>query len=284
MISAYLSDHLLEKFENLIAQYTGLKIREREKKRVVSSILLRMNELQISDALLYYQKLLVKNKESQEEIVYLTCSFINKESYFFRDKGHFETLKYDIFPVLIKEKSQNKVLRIWSAGCSQGEEPYSIAMLLFSLLSDWRSWKITIIGTDLCQDVIEKARKGIYGEMAFRAMGMKERKRFFIQQPNGNWAIDPIFRQAVIFKRNNLFTDPFPDDYSMLNHMDLILCRNVFIYFQQDAITTVVDKFSRTLNKNGYLLTGHGELQNILIPSLKGHLLQGALVYQKMTD
>lgn len=282
MTDASLSKSLLLKFEVLIAQNTGLKIREREQKQLASSILSRINELQISDPLVYYQKLLMKNQENQEEILHLTCSFINKESYFFRDEGHFEALKANIFPMLIKEKKEQKRLKIWSAGCSSGEEPYSIAILLFSLLPNWKSWKITIVGTDLCQDVIEKGRKGIYGEMAFRAMSMKDRRHFFSQTPNGYWAINPIFRQAVVFEQNNLFTDSFPNDLSIFNHMDLIVCRNVFIYFQQDAITTVVDKFSRTLNKNGYLLTGHGELQNIFIPSLKGRLLQGAHVYQKI--
>jgi chemotaxis protein methyltransferase CheR len=284
MTDAYLNEYLLAKFEDLIAQFTGLNIREREKKRLASSILLRMRLLHISDPLFYYQKLLMKDRESREEVVHLACSFANKEIYFFRDKGHFEALKHDIFPELIKENSQQKSLKIWSAGCSNGEEPYSIAMLLSSLLPDWRSWKITILGTDLCQDAIEKARKGIYGEIAFRALSMKERRHYFSQQPNGAWAVNPVFRQAVVFEQNNLFADPFPNDYFLLNHMDLIICRNVFIYFQQDAITTVVDKFSRTLNKNGYLLTGHGELQGIPTPSLKGHLLQGALVYQKTTN
>lgn len=278
------NDLLLAKFEELISQFTGLKIREREKKRVASSIILRMNELRISDPLLYYQRLLLMNKQSQEEVLRLTCSFVNTESYFFRDKGHFETLKNEIFPTIIKAKSQQKQLRVWSAGCSGGEELYSIALLLFSFMPDWKSWKIILIGTDLCQDMVEKARRGVYGENAFRGMNLKDRERFFDQLPDGSWQIESFFRQMVIFERNNLFSDPFPNDQSFLNHMDLIICRNVFIYFQQDAITKVVDKFSRTLNKGGYLLTGHGELQNTSIPSLKSCLLKGALVYQKVSD
>lgn len=270
-----LSNELIAKIKLLIAQYTGIKVRDKEQKKLISSILLRIDELQITNPAFYYQNLMLESKESQEEITKLVCSFANKESYFFRDKGHFTTLKNQIFPNLIKEKSTQKTLKIWSAGCSTGEEPYSIAMLLFSLLPDWMNWKLTILGTDLCYDTIEKARQGLFDEISLRAMGHKERLIFFSKQSDGQWLIAPFLREGVTFEQNNLVVDPFPSD------MDLIICRNVFIYFQQDAITKVINKFHQALNPGGYLLIGHGELQDTLVQPFKKHLLQGALVYQK---
>lgn len=277
-----LFDFLLTKFKEIIAQTTGIKIKQRDEKKLFSSIMLRMNELHFPTPLVYYQKIKSNGRKSEQEIIKLICSIVNKESYFFRDKGHFDVLKSEIFPTLIKEKSQQRTLRIWSAGCSSGEEPYSIAMLLFSLLPNWRNWDLLILGTDLCKDMIDKAQSGLYGEMSFRTINNGDRNRFFSKQPNGHWLIAPFLRQNVIFAQNNLLTDIFPNEFSLIHHMDLIICRNVFIYFQQDAITKVVDKFNRTLNKGGYLLTGHGELQGFPLLPFKGQLLKGALIYQKV--
>lgn len=276
-----INTHLLSEISVLISEYTGLKINEDKEKKLSSLILSRIRELQLSDATSYYQKLTRKNKESENELLRLVCSFINKESHFFRDKGHFEAIKNEILPDLIKEKNSKKELKIWCAGCARGEEAYSVAITLFSILHNFSEWKVTIIGTDLCPDVIEKARAGLYGNMAFRGTDPEIKKKFFLQQLNGEYLIGSFIRQIVKFEQNNLFLDIFPNDHSNLNHMDLIICRNVFIYFQRDAITKVVDKFTHTLNQGGYLLTGHGELLDISPPLLRKEILPGALVYRK---
>lgn len=271
---------LLKKFKELICRYSGIKIQDRDDKKLSLAISLRMNNLDFSNILTYYQNLNLNNKTSYEETLKLICTLTNKETYFFRNHRLFDCLKQKILPDLIKRKNAQKVLRIWSAGCSTGEEPYSIAILLFSLLPNWKSWNILILGTDLSENLLEQARLGIYKERAFRSMDIKDREKYFLKQLDGSWLIAPFLQQAVTFQQGNLLFDPFPDQHTLLHSMDLIVCQNVFIYFEGSAIQKVVDKYAQTLNQEGYLLTGLGELQGI-IPPMKKQILQGTIAYQK---
>ncbi|MGL4375255.1 MAG: CheR family methyltransferase, partial [Microcoleaceae cyanobacterium] len=160
-----MNEILLEKFIHLISQYTGLQIRPQDRKNFSQKLGVRMKSLKISYPEKYYELLDYPSPESQKEWRELILHLTVTESYFWRDKGQLEILHNIILPELIETKKIAcqtlgipKSLRLWSAGCSTGEEPYSLAMLVKELLPDWQEWNLLILGTDINEEVMEKAR------------------------------------------------------------------------------------------------------------------------------
>ena len=166
-------------------------------------------------------------------------------SEFFRNPNHWEILRTQIIPDLLKEKSSFK---IWSAGCSTGEEPYSLAILLQEYFPGQNS---RIWATDLDQAVLKKARSGVYSEKAVQGVPPHLRKKYF-KEESGYQIVDSI-KQMVKFEKQNLLTDRFSDGF------DLILCRNVVIYFTEEAKDKLYRKFASALRKNGVLFIGSTE-------------------------
>lgn len=276
MTKIILSELMLSSFKDILGRYAGLRVADRDQEKLYAAVLARMNALQLVDPVIYYNKLQVA--KMSEEICNLACLLTNKESFFFRDVDQWTVIKNNILPEIIKNNPQREV-KIWSAGCSTGEEPYTLAMILVSTLPDWRIWKINILGTDLCNNVLKQAREGYYDQMSFRSISSQYRDKFFKTKPDGKWQIDASIRNLVTFKQANLLSN-FVDD----QNFNLIICRNVFIYLQQEANTKIMSNFSDALVPGGYLVTGHGELQ-LLTPeqySFKSILFQGSMVYQKV--
>jgi chemotaxis protein methyltransferase CheR len=181
------------------------------------------------------------------------------ETHFFRDAGQFDALANTVLPEIIERRRSIRTLRIWSAGCASGEEPYSIAILLRDLLPDIASWTITILGTDINTQHIERARRGVYGEWAFRENRAKLlRPRFFTQHGN-QYELSADVRRMVTFNQINLAEDRYPSYETNTMFMDLILCRNVTIYFPEAVTRTVVDRFYNSLVDGGWLVIGHSE-------------------------
>ncbi|RME34119.1 MAG: protein-glutamate O-methyltransferase CheR, partial [Deltaproteobacteria bacterium] len=185
----------------------------------------------------------------------------------------------EIIPELCERKlsaGADRRLRIWSAGCSTGEEPYTIAMLLLENPAV-RDWHIDIIGTDISQRVLQLARRGLYGESSFRSTEERYKQRYFRPQ-DGKWLIDDRVRRLVTISHLNLFDTP---RVALLGRMDVIFCRNVIIYFDQPAKKRVVETFFQRLVPGGYLLLGHSEsLMNITTLFELKHLRHD-MVYQK---
>src|SRR5215510_5905191 len=252
---------LLQRFIQLITAQTGLQIREAETDKLRHTIRSRMTEQQLTDPEAYYQLLANNTAASRREWEELVLPLTIGESYFFRDSGQFSLLREQVIPELIERNSAARSLRIWSAGCSTGEEPYSLAILVDELLPTHSHWNIVIIGTDVNKRAIAAARRGIYRQHSLRTLDPELRKRYF-HQHRGDWELDARFRSMVSFRQVNLFGDPFPDSTGNLLEMDLILCRNVLIYFDRTAIAPVITKFTNTLKVGGYLVTGHAELHD----------------------
>ena len=152
----------------------------------------------------------------------------NGETYFFRDHGQFDLLRLRLLPELIERRRDAKTLRLWSAGCSSGEEAYSLAMLLDMLLPKRDGWNILILGSDIDEAALAKARRGHYGQWSFRMAPPALKQRYF-QRKGDEWMLDERIRSMVTFRTSNLIGETFPS--AELRDMDLILCRNVFIYF-----------------------------------------------------
>lgn len=188
------------------------------------------------------------------------------ETFFFRYAEQFTALRTTILPALIAARSAERGLRIWSAGCSTGAEPYSIAILIHELLGPaLPDWRVSILGTDISQDALQTARAGVYGRWALRTLPPGERLRHFLPGPpaagagrDGTYTLRPEFRRMVRFERRNLMDlldgrAPPPAEF------DLVLCRNVLIYFEAEAVLGIVRALGRRLRPEGWLLLGHAE-------------------------
>ncbi|MEG3853736.1 CheR family methyltransferase [Microcoleus sp. Z1_C4] len=246
-----------------------------------------MREKKIADPEKYYKLLTAKTFESKNEWAKLVLLLTTTESYFMRDKGQFALLKRVIFPELIEQKrnlhktlGMQPTLRIWSAGCSTGEEPYSLAIVLKELIPDWEQWKILILGTDINEKVIKKAPQGVYSHWSFRLVDPQIQKQYFHQRQN-DWEINLELRESVNFSCVNLITDDFPNIYQNLYNIDLILCRNVFVYFEHKYISLVLKKFSKTLRPGGYLMTGHAEVYGQIMNEFEAKIFPESVVYQR---
>lgn len=275
-----ISQELLTDFIELVTAQTGLAIRDQDRNTLSRKIWTRMNRLGINSPQFYYRLLSIgagqNNQEWQEFVLLLT----NIESYFFRDRGQFSLLRTQIIPELIDRAARTKTLRIWSAGCSTGEEPYSLAMLLLELLGDRPDWQVTIIGTDINEDALHRARCGRYTSWSFRTTdeGFQQEYFTFVRH---NYQINEKVRSMVQFRYLNLFKDAFTSVDPPLEQIDLILCRNVFIYFEPSAIAKTLDKFYRSLTERGYLMTGHAELYNQNISQFQTKIFPESVVYQR---
>jgi len=262
--------------QQIITERTGLLLRDTELGELNRYVAARMAALKISDVQLFVARL----KTSTEEWSALYKVITTGESYFLRDQGQIDLLRTYILPELLARRSQERTLSVWSAGCSTGEEVYSLAMLLDQIATegslDLAGWRISLLGTDLNPQACRHAEAGIYGKWSFRGVSAQVQSRYFTQQKHEEWRVNSTLRRFVHFRPLNLLQDLYPPAGSV----DLILCRNVLIYFADAAIAQVVDKFSKTMRPDGYLLTGHGELQGQIFTGLTAQFLPGSTVYR----
>lgn len=225
-----------------------------------------------------YHHFLKYDRKKEQELSDLMDVLTTNETYFFREAFQLKALTEEILPGLraLKEERGEKSLRIWSAGCSTGEEPYTIAMLILEM-GCFRDWRVEIVGTDISQRVLQQSRKGVYGKSSFRTTEEHYLRRFFQEQEDGFRVNDEV-RELVTISHLNLFDQ---NRLALLGKMDVIFCRNVIIYFDQMAKKRVIDTFYRMLRDGGYLLLGHSEsLMNISTAFTLKHL-RNDMVYQK---
>ena len=225
-----------------------------------------------------YYHFLKYSRGREQEFSDIMDVLTTNETYFFREEFQLKAFAGEILPELkaCKEKKGDRTLRIWSAGCSTGEEPYTIAMLILETAS-FHGWKVEIVGTDISHRVLQHARKGVYGKSSFRTTEEGRVRRFF-QEQDGLFRINDEVRGLVTISHLNLFDE---NRMILLGKMDVIFCRNVIIYFDQGAKKRVVESFYRSLREGGYLLLGHAEsLLNTTTAFALKHL-KNDMVYQK---
>lgn len=207
------------------------------------------------------------------------------ETYFFRDPRGLEVLEAHILPALLRARQgAERRLRIWSAGCCTGEEPYSIAMLLDRLIPDQREWNITILATDINPKFLRKAEQGVYGEWSFRATPDQLRDRYFKKRRDGRFEILPRIKRKVTFALLNLVDDTYPSLAYDTNAMDVIFCRNVLMYFTPDRIKDVARKFYHVLVDGGWLIVSPAETSNVLFSEFTAVEFPGVVLYRKTME
>lgn len=196
-------------------------------------------------------------EDDGEELEYFVNALTTNLTSFFREQHHFDFLENDLLPSLIKNKG-SKTLRVWSAGCSTGEEPYSIAMTLAEMLP--HGWDARILATDLDSDVLAKAAQGIYREERTDGIPKARLKRWF-HRGKGSRAemvrVVPELRDLITFKQLNLLAD-----WPLKGSFDIIFCRNVVIYFDKSTQAVLFDRFAQQMQTDGHLFIGHSETLN----------------------
>lgn len=233
-----------EDFKKFVLQNTGIDLnayKERQMKRRIDSLIER-NKYDGYDS---YSKAIKTNKELMDQFVnYLTINV----SEFYRNPALWKTLEDVILPDLIKKFGPN--LKIWSAACSTGDEPYSLAMVLAKKMP---LNKIHIIATDIDDQVLEKARDGVYAASSLKGLPDEYKNKYFEKMGEKYFKISDEIKKCVEFKKANLLKDPYPSG------CNLIVCRNVMIYFTEEAKDQMYYQFSESLRKDGVLFVGSTE-------------------------
>ena len=184
----------------------------------------------------------------------VTEAMTTNESFFFRDMKPFDQFRTIVLPQLLKTRAAKKSFRVWSAACSSGQEAYSLAMILKEEAARIPGWKIEIVGTDISQEVLEKAKAGLYSQFEVqRGLPIQMLVKYF-KKNNEMWQIDPAIRAMVQFREYNLLHDLKP-----LGQFDVVFCRNVLIYFDQPTKTRVLDSISRLMPDDAFLYLGGAE-------------------------
>jgi len=248
-----LNEELFRRFCEVINKSTGLHFSENSKfffEKRLQNRLDSLGGLTPNDYLHY----LLYDAERDKELENLVDLLTTNETYFMREERQLTCFKKDIVPRLIEEK-KGKPIRIWSAGCSTGEEPFSITILLEEMGAYSRS-DFEIKATDISRRVIARARTGIFGENAFRMVDEDFKKRWFTEENPGRYLLKENIRRRVSFSWFNLYDH---DRYRTLSPFDIIFCRNVIIYFDMEAKVKVIERFWDTMQPGGFLLLGHSE-------------------------
>jgi chemotaxis protein methyltransferase CheR len=207
------------------------------------------------------------------------------ETYFWREPQAFEALRDRILPELIRSKGPGeRRLRIWSAGCATGEEPYSIAIALRHALPALRDWDVILLATDLNPGNLRRAALGKYGEWSFRNAPPGFREDHFIPTGDGKVEIRPEIREMVTFSPLNLVEDTFPSPLNNTHAMDLIFCRNVLMYFLPETAQAVGQRFYEALTEGGWLIVSASELSQQLFPQFTSVAYPGAIVYRRVPE
>lgn len=204
------------------------------------------------------------------------------ETYFFRDKKVFEILEQPILPEFLRlRQASEKRLRIWSAGCCTGEEPYSIAMLLDKLIPDLKDWNITILATDINPRFLQKASEGVYSEWSFRDVPLWIKERYFKRKKEGFFEIIPAIKQWVMFSYLNLAEDTYPSLSNNTHAMDMIFCRNVLMYFDTERAKKVIQNLFKSLVDDGWLIVSPSETSAALFSQFVTVNFPGVVIYKK---
>lgn len=272
-----MSDETFRLLRDLIKNYCGIFFDDSSKYLLERRLSRRVMLLNLNDFRDYYRFLLYDSKREEELSAIMDILTVN-ETYFFREPNLLKAFSEEILPELREKNQHSKKLRIWSGGCSTGEEPYTIAMLI---LEDGRffGWDIQITGSDISQRVLQVARKGVYGRNSFRQTDSYYIKKYFREEGEGFWRIKDSVKELVTFSYLNLL-DPFRT--RLIETMDVIFCRNVLIYFDMESRKKVIDMFYNKLCNGGYLLLGHAEsLFNISSSFVLIHL-KNDVVYRKI--
>lgn len=262
-----------QKIKQLVVEHTGICLSDGKQDMVYSRLAKRLRQLDL-DGFSQYLDLLTGGDEA--EMGNFINSVTTNLTSFFREQHHFDYLKRDLLPQLMKKNGDSRVIRIWSAGCSTGEEPYSIAMTVKETVPENQGWDVRILATDLDTNVLDHASKGVYSTERVNGIPAEKLKRWFRK---GRGDLDGYVKAAeglrdiIIFKQLNLM-----GKWPVKPGVDVIFCRNVVIYFDKPTQAVLFDRYANTLKEDGHLFIGHSETLYKVSDRFK---LLGKTIYQR---
>ncbi len=249
-----LSDAEFDRLRSLLSQAAGLAFDDARRDSLAYSVAERLRGAGIGEVMAYLDLVDADHAERQRLIDEVTI----QETHFFRNPPQVRALRVHVLPELIRyADTHGRRLRIWSAGCSTGEEAYSTAMMLRELLPAAAGWDVKVVATDVSERALAAARAGRYGSRAVQMATPEELARFFITHPDGSNEVRQEVRDLVEFRHHNLVTEPVP--FAAAERVDLVLCRNVTIYFSRDTTRALMARLHTALRDGGYLFLGHSE-------------------------
>jgi chemotaxis protein methyltransferase CheR len=275
------SEHVQLQLREFIAQRIGLHFPPNRWVDLQRGLAGAMTELGFADLAVGAKSLLSASlTKTQLDVVasHLTIG----ETYFFREKKTFEILAQKVLPDLLRSRHNGaRRLRIWSAGCCTGEEAYSLAILLRQIMPDLADWFVTILATDINLRFLQKAAAGVYSEWSFRQTPIGFKETYFNRTEDGRYAVLPEIKKQVTFAQLNLVQDSFPSLVAETNAMDVILCRNVLMYFSPLQAQNVVSSLRRALVNEGWLVVSPTDASQALLSQFVPVNYPGVILYQK---
>jgi len=270
-----LSEDVFRLIRDVIKDYCGLYFDDSSRYLIEKRLSRRVKNHHLNDFRDYY-RFIRYDKNTEQELSAIMDILTVNETYFFREQNQLKAFSEEILEELKGTNKAGRTLKIWSAGCSTGEEPYTISMLI-NEKGNFNGWDIEICGSDINQRVLQTARRGIYKKNSFRTTEPYYIKKYFSEE-DGSFQINDDVKKNVNFSYLNLL-DPFKTRF--LGNMDVIFCRNVLIYFDNASRKRVIENFYNRLVDGGYLLLGHAE--SLINISTAFHLkhLKNDMVYQK---
>ncbi len=263
---------------DFILERSGIYFAENKMYLVKNRLAKRMAELQIKTVRDYFYH--VKYDASLHEFNRLMDLVTTNETSFFRNEPQLLSFSEEVLPLMVSQKLSErgtKSLRIWSAGCSTGEEPYTLAILIHERLKSLIGWNVEIIANDISEEVLQKARLGEYNGITLRAVSPDILNRYFIKSGE-MYKVKPEVQSIVKFSHMNLNE---PRKLTLVSGMDVVFCRNVMIYFSDDVKKQLVRGFYNALRPGGYFYIGHSETLHGISKAFKLVYFKNALVYQK---
>lgn len=281
-MASAISDLLQRQFSGFLASRIGLHFPRERWPDMLRGLERAAPELGLAGAGACMQWLLASPRD-RRQVEILASHLTVGETYFYREPAVFAALADEVLPALIaaRRAAGRLQLRIWSAGCCTGEEPYSVAVLLSRLLPDLEQWNITLLATDINPHFLAKAMRGEYREWSFRGAPGWFREGYFAPSGAGNYALAPRLRRLARFDYLNLVDDVYPALDNNTNAMDIVLCRNVLMYFEADAMRAVLDKFRRALTDKGWLVVSPTEASATMFSGFVPVGFANALLYRK---
>lgn len=265
-------------FVDLVRNTSGIELPHARRNELERLIQQALNESELENVIDLYRHLAAP--EGKRDLENFVGELTIGETHFFRNKPQIRTLEEHILPDLISRRRHERRLRIWSAGCASGEEPYSIAILLERLIEDLDNWHVSLLATDVNRKALKKAQAGVYGRWSFRDVDPKIENEYF-ERRGDRLEILPRVRDRVTLRYLNLVEDSFPSFLTNTSALDLILCRNVLIYFNEPTKRTVVSRFHDALTPGGWLVVGHAEPSQEAFADYETHNFPGAIIYRK---
>jgi chemotaxis protein methyltransferase CheR len=300
----FFPEELKIKFRNYVTGRCGLYFRDYDLKDLEGAIAKRMDTVNVASPLNYYN-ILTASQHREDEFRELLNLLTIKHTYFFRNEPQFQALGGEVLPKIVERKlsslrgreapeaisksgiasaptaprnDDRPALRIWSAGCSTGEEPYTIAMVVSDVISDLEDWSIQILATDASESALAQAQKGLYSKNSVKHVDAEHLDRYFIKEGGGRdtqYAIRNTIKNMVTFGYFNLMDADYPEGF------DIIFCRNVVIYFEFETIARVMSRLYPSLLDDGYLFVGYSETLQFMQDKFKMVASHDSIYYRK---